>query len=54
MPDLGRYAVEVTLAYGVGLALLTAIVILSVVRARAVARRLDAVEKQRSDNTDGL
>lgn len=54
MPDLGRYTLEVSLAYGVGLALLVAIVVLSVVRARTVARRLDAVEKQRSDHSDGL
>ena len=44
MPDLGKYAVEVLAAYGVSLALLAAIVGLSVVRARRVRRELDEAE----------
>ena len=52
MPDLGRYAVEVTLAYGVSLTLLAAIVVLSVVRARKVARDLDAAEGRRAARDD--
>ena len=44
MPDLGRYALEVSLAYGVSLALLLGIIVLSVARARSVARRLNETE----------
>mgnify|MGYP000043010644 CR=1 FL=1 len=36
MPDLGKYAFEVTLAYGVSLTLLAALVVLSVARARRI------------------
>ena len=52
MPDLGRYAVEVTLAYGVSLGLLAALVALSVARARRVARDLDAAEGRRARDED--
>ena len=44
MPDLGKYAGAVLGSYGVGLALLAVIVILSVLRARRVKRALDAAE----------
>ena len=44
MPDLGDYAVEVLLAYGVTLGLLAAIVVLSVARARRVRQALEEVE----------
>ncbi|MDJ1009510.1 MAG: heme exporter protein CcmD [Paracoccaceae bacterium] len=47
MPDLGAYAVEVSLAYGVSLTLLVAIVALSVLRARRVARDLEAAEARK-------
>lgn len=47
MPDLGRYAFEVALAYGVSLALIAGIVVLSVLRARRVAADLDAAEGRR-------
>lgn len=47
MPDLGAYAVEVLLAYGVSLVVLAAIVGLSVRRDRAVRRALDRVERGR-------
>lgn len=48
MPDLGKYAVEVTLAYGVSLGLLVLIVVASVLRARKVAAELEAAEGRRS------
>jgi heme exporter protein D len=44
MPDLGTYAVEVSLAYGVSLLLLAAIVALSVAQARRTKRLLDEAE----------
>ncbi|MBT8413771.1 MAG: heme exporter protein CcmD [Boseongicola sp.] len=44
MPDLGTYAVEVSLAYGVSLLLLVAIVALSVAQARRTKRLLDEAE----------
>ena len=44
IPDLGTYAAPVLASYAVGLALLAAIVILSVIRARRVKRALDAAE----------
>ena len=44
MPDLGTYATEVLLAYGVSLALLGVIVWLSVRRARAVRAALEEIE----------
>lgn len=52
IPDLGRYTLEVTLAYGVSLTLLGAIVGLSVARARKVARDLAAFEARR-DKSEG-
>ncbi len=44
MPDLGKYAVEVALAYGVSIALLVGVSFLSVVQARRVKRALDEAE----------
>ena len=49
MPDLGKYAVEVLLAYGVSLALLVGIVWLSVGRARRVRRALEDAEARARD-----
>ena len=49
MPDLGSYAGAVLSAYAASLVLLAAVTILSVVQARAVARRLRDAE----DETDG-
>ncbi len=49
MPDLGKYAVEVLLAYGVTLALLAGIVAASVVQARATRRALDEAERRARD-----
>lgn len=51
-PDLGRYAFEVTLAYGVSLGLLAGLVLFSVLRARRVARDLDAAESRRMHDED--
>ena len=47
IPDLGKYAVEVGLAYAVSLVLLVGIVWLSVRRYRAVKAALDQVERGR-------
>jgi len=47
MPDLGRYAVEVGLAYAVSLVLLVGIVWTSVRRYRAVKAELEQVERGR-------
>ena len=44
IPDLGKYAVEVSLAYAVSLAMLVGIVALSVRQSRKVKRALDEVE----------
>ena len=48
MPDLGKYAFEVLSSYGVTLALLATIVLVSVRRARKVRAALDEVEKRTS------
>ncbi|QBY00044.1 heme exporter protein CcmD [Rhodophyticola sp. CCM32] len=47
MPDLGRYATEVLLAYGGSLALLVVMVAASVWQSRRVRRRLEAMETRR-------
>lgn len=47
MPDLGKYAVEVLLAYAVSIGLLATIVVLSVWRSRRVKRSLEAMEEPR-------
>jgi heme exporter protein D len=44
MPDLGKYAVEVLAAYGVSLALLGGLVVLSFLRSARVRRALDEAE----------
>ncbi|WP_333829529.1 heme exporter protein CcmD [Pararhodobacter sp.] len=44
IPDLGRYAVEVTLAYGVSLALLGALTGWIWLRGQQVRRALEAIE----------
>lgn len=44
MPDLGRYAFEVLLAYGGSLAALIAIVWISMVRARRIRETLEQAE----------
>jgi heme exporter protein D len=47
MPDLGKYAVEVSLAYAVSLVLLAGIIGMSVRRYRAVKAELERVEQGR-------
>ncbi len=49
MPDLGRYATEVLMAYGGSIALLIAIVAASIWKARRVKRRLEVVEARREE-----
>tara|TARA_R110002095_G_scaffold191712_1_gene169392 strand:+ start:1302 stop:1460 length:159 start_codon:yes stop_codon:yes gene_type:complete len=50
MPDLGKYAVEVVSAYGVSLALLGALIGLSLWRGRAARATLDAAERESKRN----
>ena len=45
MPDLGKYAAEVLIAYAASIGVLTILVVLSVRRARRVKRALEAVER---------
>lgn len=52
MPDLGKYAFVVLASYGSSLALLAAIVAASVLRGRAVKRRLEEIE-QRAGRSNG-
>ena len=49
IPDLGRYAFEVTMAYGVSLALLAGIVVLSIRQGRRTRRALEEAEKRAKD-----
>lgn len=46
MPDLGKYAVEVGLAYAASLALLAGIVALSLWRSARERRRLEEIERR--------
>jgi len=48
MPDLGKYAVEVLLAYGISLVLLAGIVWASWARARRVSRALAEIEARQA------
>jgi len=50
MPELGKYALEVTAAYGVSLAMLLALALWYVLRGRRVRRELDAFEQKRGKN----
>jgi heme exporter protein D len=52
MPDLGKYAVAVLSSYGASLALLVAVVALTLWQARRVKRQLDEVES-RQGKQDG-
>ncbi|MFP4327752.1 MAG: heme exporter protein CcmD [Paracoccaceae bacterium] len=47
MPDLGKYATAVLSSYGVTLALLVALIVLSIWRARKVRAELEKVESRR-------
>lgn len=53
MPDLGAYAAEVIAAYAVTLALLAAIVGVSVWQARRARARLGDVERRRPERPGG-
>lgn len=46
MPDLGKYAEAVLSSYAVSIALIAAVVVLSIIRARKVKRALEQVEKK--------
>ncbi len=47
MPDLGKYALEVSLAYAASLVLIGALVALSLRRSARVRRRLEEIEQRR-------
>ena len=49
MPDLGAYALEVTLAYGGSLALLGGLVALSVLQSRRIRQRLEETEGRQTN-----
>ncbi len=49
MVDLGKYAVEVLLAYAGTFVLLSALVLISLRGARAAQRQLDEAEKRRAN-----
>ncbi|WP_413717091.1 heme exporter protein CcmD [Silicimonas sp. MF1-12-2] len=49
MPELGKYAVEVALSYGVTAILLIGIVTLSVVQSRKVRRSLESAEARQKN-----
>lgn len=44
MPDLGKYAFEILMSYGVSIALIAALVLLSLVQSRRVKAALQKVE----------
>ncbi|MEM8631057.1 MAG: heme exporter protein CcmD [Pseudomonadota bacterium] len=50
MPELGKYAAEVSLAYVISIALVLGIVALTVWRSRRVRRALEDVEERRRSN----
>jgi heme exporter protein D len=52
MPDLGKYAVAVLSSYGASIALVVAVVALTLWQGRRVKRQLDEVEA-RQGKTDG-
>ena len=50
MPELGKYAGAVLSSYGVSLALLALLVVMSVLRARKVKAELDQIESRSKSN----
>lgn len=50
MPDLGKYAEAVLSSYAISLALLAAIILLSLHRSRRVKKELQDVEKKVKSN----
>ena len=53
MPDLGRYALEVGVAYAGTAILLLGLVATTLIRGRAVRRALDEAEGRRTPRADG-
>ena len=49
MPDLGKYALEVSLAYAGSIALLAALIVLSVAQARRSKRMLQEAEDRQKN-----
>jgi len=47
MPELGKYAVDVSMAYGASFALLLGLVLVSWRQSKAMKRALDAAEARR-------
>lgn len=47
MPDLGKYAATVLLAYGVSVPILIAVVAQSIIRNRSLRKKLSEVEQRR-------
>lgn len=48
MPDLGKYAAEVGIAYGASIVLITALIIFCLIRSRRTLRALRALEQRTS------
>lgn len=46
MPDLGKYAAEVLLSYGITIGLIVALLVVSIARSRAAKRRLEELENE--------
>ena len=53
MPELGKYAATVLSAYGISLALLAGIVVLSVAQSRRVRRKLEQAVARRVEAAKG-
>jgi len=51
IPELGKYATWVLSAYGISLALLAGIVVLSILQSRRTRRALQAMEAGRTEAT---
>lgn len=50
MPDLGKYATEVLLSYGISLSLIVLLIAVTVVRSRKVKADLEEIETRRSSD----
>jgi len=50
MPDLGKYATEVLLAYAATILILAGLVVATWARSRSVRRTLDTAERRGADN----
>ena len=46
MPDLGKYAVTVLSAYGISLALIAGLIVLSLVQSRRARRQLENAKRR--------